>query len=495
MTVMKRTKYILLSGVITISSMVMASSVSDGLKINNTSAGRSGDIVRVTADINLDNLRLGRNQQLYITPVIESDNGSSIVMPSVLVNGHAMHIAYERRSLPRREGLDHNVIIETKRSNGKAQSLYYVAETAMQPWMWDGSAGIHWVVDSCGCGVRYGTMTGESTLLGLNPATGMRVAYVTPAVTELPVSVHEGRAQVQFEVSKSDLHTSPYVCRSGQRIDNRPELQIIDDSISYALSDKNVEIAKIRICGYASPEGSYLGNERLSTERSRALAEYLADRYNLPSECVEYAAIAENWGGLRELVESSGDKLTDRQWRELIALIDRPAYGPSDYDDKDMELRTDPRFRELYKTLILPVWYPQLRATAFEISTRLKPMSDEELAEVILISPEKMSLNQMFRVASLYAEGSDDFNRIIETALRYYPDDETANLNAAAAAIKSEDFVKAESLLDKAGDSAEAYNARGILAANKGDIATAVEMFRKALPLPEAAKNIEMLGE
>ncbi|MDE5772872.1 MAG: DUF3868 domain-containing protein [Muribaculaceae bacterium] len=492
---MKLKGYIFLSYLISMSSIVMASSVSDGLKICSTSAKRSGDTVRITADINLDGLRLGRNQQLYITPVIESDNGDKIVMPSALVNGHAMHIAYERKSLPRRGGVNHNVLCETKRQNRKSQTLYYVAETVLQPWMLSGSTGIHWVVDSCGCGVPAGTMTGETTLLGLNPAKGMRVAYVTPAVTDLPVSVHEGKAQVQFEVSKSDLHISPYLCRSGQRIDNRQELKIIDDSISYALSDKNVEIAKIRICGYASPEGSYLSNERLSTDRSRALSEYIANRYNLPSECVEYAAVAENWDGLRDLIESSGDKLTDRQRSELIALIDRPAYGPSDYDAKDLELRTDSRFSELYKILILPVWYPQLRATAFEISTRLKPLSDEQLAEVISISPEKMSLNQMFRVAGLYAEGTDDFNRVIETALRYYPDDETANLNAAAAAIKSGEFDKAEKFIDKAGESAEAYNARGILAANKGDIRTAVEMFQKALPLPEAAKNIELLGE
>ncbi len=45
-----------------------------------------------------------------------------------------------------------------------------------------------------------------------------------------------------------------------------------------------------------------------------------------------------------------------------------------------------------------------------------------------------MSLNQMFRCgASLYPEGSDDFYRVMQTALEYFPEDETANLNMASA--------------------------------------------------------------
>ena len=71
----------------------------------------------------------------------------------------------------------------------------------------------------------------------------------------------------------------------------------------------------------------------------------------------------------------------------------------------------------------------------------------------------------------------------------------SANLNAASAALKSGDLQKASGLLKKAGDSSEAWNARGILASWNGEMDEARECFKKAGALSEAAKNLEMLGK
>ena len=464
-----------------------------GIKVSNTVASRVDGELRLTADIILDAMKLKSNSQVYVTPVIEDNSGNSFVMPSVLINGHAMQIAYERHSLGGDARKNHDVAKAVKRRNGKSQTVSYLSSAPLEKWMWAPAASVKWVVDTCGCGRLNGTAAGDPSELGLNPAGKLRVAYVTPAVTELPVAIHEGNAQVRFEVSRSELHAEPYTCRNGQKIDNRAELKVIDDSISYALSDKNVEIAKIKICGYASPEGPYLNNQQLSTDRSRALSEYIAARYKLPAEKSEFDAVPENWAGFREQVLKS-PILSVTQRNDLLELIDRPVYGPSDYDAKEKELRTNPKFAGLFKSTILPEWFPALRATKFEISTRLKPLSDEELAEVMKRTPEKMSLNQMFRVAKLYPEGSEDFNHAISTALRFFPEDPTANLNAAAASLKNGELEKAAELLKKAGDSPEADNARGILATWNGEMEDAARLFKQAGALPEAAKNLEMLG-
>ena len=82
----------------------------------------------------------------------------------------------------------------------------------------------------------------------------------------------------------------------------------------------------------------------------------------------------------------------------------------------------------------------------------------------------------------------------MDIMLKYYPDDEAANLNAASAALKRGDVDKAAGLLEKAGDSVEAENARGILATWRGEMGKAREYFRKAGALSEASKNLEMLG-
>ena len=474
--------------------LLAASYSTSGLKVENLQARRVDSVLRLTADVNLDRVNLPGSKQFFLTPVLEDGKGNTEVLPSLLINGRAMQIAWERKSLTGKFRHSHDVAKAVRRNNGKAQTVEYSVETPIEKWMWNPAATVRWTVDTCGCGSLNGSRAGEPSELGLNPAGKMRVAYMTPAVTALPVAVHEGEAHVNFEVNRSELHDQPYRCKNGKTIDNRAQLRVIDDSIRYALSDKNVEIAGMKICGYASPEGSYLSNERLATDRSRALSQYIAGRYNIPAGVSEYDAVAENWAGLRKIVETTPD-LSVTQRRELLELIDAPAYGPSDYDEKDRRLRTDPRFSALYKEKILPEWYPGLRTTKFSITTRLKPLSDEELAEVIKATPEKMSLNQMFRVARLYPEGSDDFNRVVETALRYYPEDATANLNMASALLKRGDLDGAEKYLQKAGDSPEAQNARGILAVWRGEMDEADALFRAAGALPEAAKNRELLGE
>ena len=78
-----------------------------------------------------------------------------------------------------------------------------------------------------------------------------------------------------------------------------------------------------------------------------------------------------------------------------------------------------------------------------------------------------------------------------------FPDDETANLNAANAAIRRDDFTTARRYLAKAGNSAEAAYARGALAVREGDYETARRYLdeAKALGLAKAAETLDELNE
>ena len=96
-------------------------------------------------------------------------------------------------------------------------------------------------------------------------------------------------------------------------------------------------------------------------------------------------------------------------------------------------------------------------------------------------------------MARLYPEGSPEFNEVIRTALKYYPDDAEANLNAAVAAMNADKNTDVKSMLDKAGDSLEAINARGVYLTRQGKYDEAAELFKQAATLPEAAKNLNQL--
>lgn len=485
----------LLSAVLaaTISATALAAPPTGNIAMENVEFFRTGDTFNLKLDYVLDSLRLGSNRQLLVTPVVEGAEGQEEPLPTLLINGRNMHYAYERGTVRSRLRENYDISEEVRRYNGKPQTVAYRAETPFREWMYATDATLSLRYDTCGCG-RLAGRDILSLPLNLNPVGRMTAAWLTPQVTELPVSIHEGKARVQFEVDKTELHPEPYVCRNGQRIDNRAQLAIIEDSIRYATTDPNVEISRIEITGYASPESPYTHNDFLATNRSRALAEYIGDRFKLSPDVTAYGAVPENWVEFRQQVVDAKD-ITAKQRADLLALIDRPAYGPADYDEKERELRTDPRFAELYRTTILPKWFPQLRATKFAISTRLKPLPDEKLAEVILKSPEQMSLNQMFRVARLYPEDSPEFRRTIETALKYYPDSEEANTNAAVWEINSGNYDRAAELLKRAGDNPEANNARGIIATKKGDFAEALRYFEAAGNLPEARHNKALISE
>lgn len=464
------------------------------MRIDSTQCTHNGDEMVLTATLRLDSLCLGSNDQLFVRPIIKGANEEMEVYPAVLIDGRNMHYIYERKGISKKLRQTYSDLAQVvRRHNGTEQSVAYVASLPVQSWMLSPETEVTFAVDTCGCG----NLLGNGALEPVKPFTlpEMLLVYITPEVTELPITVHEGKAKVQFEVDRTELHDQPYrTKRSGQLIDNRAQLKMIDDTVTYALTNPNVEIARIDVCGYASPESPYLHNDELATGRSRALAEYLAAKYNLPKEASHYSAVPENWAGFRDFVVNDTKKLTAQQRADLLELIDAPAYGPSDYDAKEKALKTDRRYAELYRTFILPVWFPELRVTHFAISTRLRPLSDPQLAEVILVTPELMSLNQMFRVARLYEEGTPEFNRTIDIALTYFPNDPVANLNAAVAALKADDLDRAARLLAKAGNSPEAENARGVLAVKRKDYDAARAHFKAAGRLHEAVLNSDALN-
>jgi len=121
-------------------------------------------------------------------------------------------------------------------------------------------------------------------------------------------------------------------------------------------------------------------------------------------------------------------------------------------------------------------------------------MTDEEAAEVLKKDPRLLSLNKMYRVANLYPVGSDDYNRVLETAAAVYPNDPVANVNIAAVALRAGELARAEVYLAHAGNSAEALNARGVLQLLKGNADEARRLFQEA-GSKEANDNLRLLEE
>ena len=95
--------------------------------------------------------------------------------------------------------------------------------------------------------------------------------------------------------------------------------------------------------------------------------------------------------------------------------------------------------------------------------------------------PQKLSLNEMYIAAQGLEPGSEEYNEVFETAVRMFPSEPVANLNAANAAMQRGDLVGAGRYLERAGEGAEAVYARGVLAALSGDYASGITLMEQAM--------------
>ena len=145
---------------------------------------------------------------------------------------------------------------------------------------------------------------------------------------------------------------------------------------------------------------------------------------------------------------------------------------------------------------MLDNYYPALRHSDYVVSYTVRPFSVDEAKEVFRTNPKQLSLEEMYLVAQTYEPGSDEFNEVFQTAVRLYPDDPTANLNAACAEIERGDYAAASKYLAKAGDTPYAAHARGVMAMKQGDDAEARRQFTIAAQggVKEAQQNLDIMG-
>lgn len=303
--------------------------------------------------------------------------------------------------------------------------------------------------------------------------------YVTPAAETIKARELVGRAYIDFPVNMTALYPDYRK--------NPTELAKIIATIDSVRNDKDVTVKRITIKGWASPESPWENNTRLAKGRTATLKQYVQNLYHFPDGFIETDYYPEDWIGLREFVETSGLE----HKAEILALIDDETIEP---DPKELLIKT--RYPEEYKFLLQTV-YPGLRHSDYTIEYTIRQFADvNEIREIMATAPQKLSLNEMYRLAQTYEAGSDEYNEVFETAVRMYPNDEVANLNAANSAMNRKDFPSAERYLSKAGKSTEATYARGVLAAMKGDYAAAMQQFSQAeSEMPEAQEAINVIKE
>lgn len=427
---------------------------------------RLRDSVVVCMQLDLSGMEVKSNRSVVLIPSLEADGGQ-VELPAVEVMGRRRQLYYERNGQQRDAVAPWLAIRHTDRDG--VQEVDYRTSLLYEAWM--DRARLTMKEDLCGCGeVRPGNQT---TLQQADIAFHPQLAYIAPEVEVEKRRALSGEAYLDFVVNRTDIN--PDYRR------NPSELERIHASIDTILHDRDFRITRITLRGYASPEGSYRSNARLAEGRTEALKKYVQSRYGFADTLFATASVPENWEGLRQYV--AGSSLADRDG--LLALID----SDRDPDAKERAVRSS--YPEAYATLLAEC-YPGLRRTDYRIDYTVRSFQVDEAKAVFRTRPQNLSLDEMFAVAQTYEPGSDDFKQVFDVAVRMYPDSEVANLNAACALLEQGLTEQAQPYLDKAGDSPQAANARGVALRLQGRYDEAVECLHRAADagLKEAESNL-----
>lgn len=409
--------------------------------------------------------RLGRDQLMRVTPVLRSADGRfEKELPSYSIAGKNQYYHTIRS-----RGYEGDVF-----RSGSGNGGSYSYEIPWQDWMGTASLDFRTKTSAC-CGEPVSESDIPVAEFDLVPPVIPAAAdleYLEPVAKEVKEYALEGRAYVNFPVNRTEIYPD--------YLNNPLELRKITNSIDTVRDNKDATIESITLTGYASPEGPYANNVRLAKGRTEAVRRYVSLLYDFAPSVYATASVPEDWAGLRESIEKSALPMRSR----MLEFID------SDYP---IEKRND-RFRQLFPAdydWLLKNVYPWLRHTDYLIKYTVRHYSDvEEIKKVIGTRPQNLSLDEFYLLAQSYPVGSPEYNEVFEVAVRMYPAEPVANLNAANSALSRGDMANAERYLLKAGESADADYARGMFYAKKKDYDRAITYLRKC-GTPKAQSAIE----
>ena len=462
-----------------IASLLLIVSAAKAQKFENYQVTTTDTKTMVSLDVVLDSLRVPSNRYRAFTPIIRSKDGQEQQrLKSLLVTGRVQDIVFQRDGI---DPLYRDNCVTLRRQNEQPQTYSYADAVDRQPW--HKGADVYVEYDFCGCGDQ---LKSENIFLGSllppDPYELVRLTDMVPAPAKKERNLH-GSAYITFVVDRWEMKPD--------YMDNRRELRKITDTLDVMVKDPNVSVREVKIHGFASPESPYEHNKMLAENRAKSLTDYVRQLYRLPANVFAPAkATPENWEGLRAAVVDMGTDILPHK-QQILDLIDDNTLQP---DPKEWKIKQ--QYPDEYRYLLKNI-YPGLRRSDYDISFNFSDFTLEQAKEIYKTRPYQLSLREMWDVAQTMQPYGPEYNKVMQTAVNVYPDAPEALINLANVAIRQKDLLKAESLLERAGDSAEALNTRAVVAIIQGRYADAQRLLQsaaqKGLDVSANLKALELL--
>ena len=415
--------------------------------------------LHVDISIDLSQLNVDATQVVVLTPSVIKGT-DTLKLKSIGVYGRNRRIFYQRNELLKPTGAND---INLTTSKTRDVIVYSTSVPFAKEWM-DGCS-LELTRTDFGCCGQFAVID-RTSLVNRFPLEPYfpELIYLRPQREVVKTREISGSAYIDFPVSKTVINPAYR--------NNILEIAKIIGTIDSVKNDKDITINSIFIKGFASPESPYSNNTRLAKGRTEALKEYVEGLYHFGEGFIKTDYEPEDWEGLERYVVASSLPHKD----EILKAI------RSDREPDNKEWFIKSNWKEDYRHL-LDSCYPALRHSDYTIEYEVKSyIEPADIEKVLHTAPQNLSLEEFFILAQSYEAGSEKFNDLFETAVRMYPNDPVANLNAANSAILRKDYRNALNYLEKAGEIPEAVYTRGALEAYQ-------EHYKEAKPhLEEALK-------
>lgn len=438
------------------------------------------DSLHMSFKLNVRANAIGDCDAMYITPQLLSDK-SIIEFPYILIVGNKKNHQIERWKSLNRKSINNDAPYMTVVAKESSDTLIdYNIKVPYEIWMDSACFVVKQEITDCRNDSRLFTFLLDNEIR-LQPSEPYQVdalvSYIEPKA-EVKVRQVEGKAYLDFHVGQSTILPN---YRS-----NAEELLKINDAVSEVSKNPNVNITGLFIEGYASPEGSYKENDRLSYARAISLKNYMRDHFYLSENLFKVSNIAEDWDGLKSLLVRSNIPDQDR----IVEIIDNTDI----FDGREvklMKLSGGIPYKKMLREL-----FPLLRRVEYRINFSVRDFTIAEAKSLLGKKDLELSQLEFYLLAFNYGKDQKEFADILtEKILKYYPDDEVANNNAAAVMISKGDLSLAKKNLSKAGAIPSALNNQGVILLKEGELDAAEQMFREALAggVIEADHNLKEL--
>ena len=265
--------------------------------------------------------------------------------------------------------------------------------------------------------------------------------------------------QILYTINSSSVRNNQYKSQSIK------DFQAALDEIK---ANERKTLVGTDVVAYASPDGKEDQNAKLSDNRSKSAEKAFAKvTKKHPADApVSVKSVGEDWEGFQTLVAAS-----DLEDKDLIIRV------LSMYSDPAVREKEIKNMSAVYTSLAKNV-LPELRRARFIANVEYKNYTNEELLNLIEENIDVLDATALLRAATLVKDNEQKVAIYKKAADKF--DCAAAKYNMAVTYIQMNELAKASSVLEGLAKDSDWYNAMGVIALRKDDLAKASEYFTKA---------------